>query len=164
MGFLQKPMRGLRDFLGEFTPGHARFDSTQAVLPTYDIGEFTAEPEWVSVGLTSVAVISQYVLITVPENEMWRVYSVHASTDIMGSTEGGRLLPCIRPARTGSAYPLYGGSSTLYTGANAVCGASFSFGKPATITEGMSVGAMWIDFNGVATNVQTAAHIQRLRI
>lgn len=72
MTMLQKPMRGIREFLGSYLRPNDVFGLNSSVNPTVSFEDFLQEPEYVRTGL-ALNTVGQSVSNIVPAGEIWRV-------------------------------------------------------------------------------------------
>lgn len=82
---LQKPMRGIREFLGSYQRPTDQFDLFPSILPAVDMSDFLQEPEIERAAL-SVTAVGQAVTVMVPAGEIWRVRAIASEGFIAAAT------------------------------------------------------------------------------
>lgn len=80
MAEVNKSVRGLPDFFGQFQGGQVNLDFSRILFPSADISHFLAPPEWSRVTFVeNVAPFDYTRNFIVPNNEMWLVSSLSIS-------------------------------------------------------------------------------------
>jgi len=77
---LQKQFRGLPDFLGSFRGGTIPAEYGGVITPTFDVGPYLQEPEWI-VGTLSCAAVADNTIIPVEPGERLLLHHFGWQTD-----------------------------------------------------------------------------------